>query len=564
MTRLLRQTNKIILREYLLQSTQPIEDLTRNYPGLIFRTIADQVINVEVPEGAENDIQRLQSNTRFLSVPTLYGLYAREALADSNILMFHDYPFGPLTGKGIIIGFVDTGIDYTNKLFQNADNTTRILSIWDQTLTGNIPQGHSYGAEYTEIEINRALQSEDPYQIVPTRDEIGHGTFLAGVAAGDDKTGADEYIGGAPDASIVMVKLRQASTYLKQYYLIKDDDIAYQDNNFIEGINYLLQVAFELQKPLVICIGIGNTDGAHNGSTIVERFLNALSTFTNLIIIIAAGNEANSGHHFSGIITNEQKQDIEINVSPEEVRGFIVNIWASISDKLAVSLRSPIGQVVDRLPIIPNETTIYTLGLEQSIVTVTYNYPDVQTGSENIIIRFERPTPGLWTITVYGEAIVNGNYNVWLQRNDFVIDITRFLNSDTLTTICIPSSSEYLVTVGAYNYVDQSIYVGSGRGPTADYKVKPELIAPGVNVTGPKPGGGYTTYVGTSTAAAITASAAVLLMQWAVVQGNLEQMNTRIARGILIRGATRRRGIDYPNNVEGYGKLDLRGSIVRI
>ncbi|MDF2613672.1 MAG: peptidase and in kexin sedolisin [Clostridia bacterium] len=557
----LRQNNEIVFREYLLQTVEPIENLRAAYPRLLFRNLADQIVNVEVPAGAESEIRRLSSETNFLRIPTLYGLYAREALIESNILALHNYPFGPLTGQGIIIGFVDTGIDYTNKLFKNPDNTTRILKIWDQTLTGNVPAELGYGAEFNEAEINRALQSDDPYEIVPTRDEIGHGTFLAGVAAGDDKTETDEYIGGAPDAAIVMVKLRQAQVYLKQYYLIKDSDIAYQDNDFLAGINYLLQAAVEFQRPLVICIGIGNNDGAHSGSTIVERYLNSLTTFPNLIIVVAAGNEANSGHHFSGLVTRGQKQDIEINVSPEELRGYIVNIWASISDKLSVSIRSPIGQVINKVPVIANETTAYSLGLEQSLIIVTYNYPDIQTGAENIIVRFQNPTPGIWTITVYGEEIVNGRYNVWLQRNDFMIADTRFLTADTLVTICIPSSSEYLITVGAYNYVDQSIYVGSGRGPTADNKIKPDLIAPGVNVTGPQPGGGYTTYVGTSTAAAITASAAVLLMQWAVIQGNLEEMNTRIARGILIRGAERRRGIDYPNAIEGYGRLDLRNSI---
>lgn len=561
MTDQLRQDMSFIIRDYILQSLLPIEYFRVVYPNLLFEGIASDIIHLEVPIGAENEFVRLRDVGYFLVIPALYGLYAREALVSSNILMFHDYPFGPLRGTNVIIGFVDTGIDYTNSLFRNADGTTRIVRIWDQTIPGNPPIGYTYGSAYTEQMLNNALFSEDPYAVVPTRDDVGHGTFLAGVAAGDDKGAVDGYRGGAPNALIAMVKLKPSKIYLNRYYLIRDDDIAYQENDVIAGISYLLQIALELQRPLVICMGIGDNMGAHDGSTIVERYLNTLSIFKDLVIVVAAGNEANSGHHFSGVIAVGERQDIEINVSPLEIRGFIAYLWARVSDKLSVAIRSPIGQVIERVPIIPNETTVYTFGLERTQISITYNYPDAETGMENVIIRFQNPAPGLWMISVFGDMVVNGNYNIWLQRNDFIIETTQFLRAETLTTVAIPSTSEYVITVGAYDFVDQSIYVGSGRGPTSDNKVKPELIAPGVNIIGPQVGGGYTTYTGTSVAAAITASAAVLLMQWAVINGNLQDMNTRIARGIFIRGASRRRGIDYPNPIEGYGRLDLRNSI---
>ena len=561
MTFVSRQVNDLIIRDYILQSILPVESFRVAYPRLIFESVAAEIIYVEVPQGAENEFVRMRDEGYFLSLPSLYGLYAREALASSNILLFHDYPFGPLRGNNVMIGFVDTGIDYTNPLFRNVDGTTRILRIWDQTIEGAPPVGFTYGTEYTQQMINTALGTPDPLEIVPTQDEVGHGTFLAGIAAGDDKTGAAAYRGGAPESFIVMVKLRPAKLYLNRAYLIRDEDIAYQENDVIAGITYLLQTAITLQIPLVICIGIGDSVGAHNGSTITEEYIGRLSIVRNVIIVAAAGNEGNTGNHFSGVIAQGERQGIEINVTQEEVRGFIAFLWTRVPDKVAVGIRSPIGQVVERIPIVPGETTTYTFGLERSIITVTYNYPDIQTGFENIVIRFENPTTGLWTIEVFGDLIVDGNYNIWLQRRDFVVAQTRFLRPDTLSTIAIPSSAEYVITVGAYDYRDQSIYVDSGRGPTTDNKVKPEVIAPGVNIRGPQVGGGYTTYTGTSIAAAITASAAALLMQWAVINGNLENMNTRIARGIFIRGAARIRGIQYPNPIEGYGRLDLRNSI---
>lgn len=564
MSLLMDATQDFKLRDYVLQTLEPIERLREEYPNLIFEELLNQLMRVQVPVGAEDELRRLQGGSNVLTIPTLYGLNAIEAISESNIAMFHQYPFGGLQGQGVIIGFVDTGIDYTSNLFKNQDNTTRILRIWDQTIEGNPPQGYTYGTQYTNTEMDIALRSENPFEIVPTRDEIGHGTFLAGVAAGDDRIGNTDFVGGAPDAAIVMVKLRQAKQEFKEFYLIRDTDIAFQGNDVVTGLDYLLQTSIELRMPLVICIGLGNNYGAHNGSSIIERYLNSLSIVQSLIIVVAGGNEANSGHHFRSTIAQGGIEDIEINVSEEEIRGFFTYLWANISDKVAVSIRSPIGQAIDRVPVISNSLKSFSFSLEKTVVTINYNYPDAQTGAENVNIRFKNPTPGIWTITVYGEEIVDGTYDVWLQRNDFVIETTRFLKPDTLITITIPSTAEYVITVGAYDYIDQSVYVGSGRGPMADGRIKPDLIAPGVNVMGPKPGGGYTTYVGTSTAAAVTASAAVLLMQWAILQGNLPEMNTRIARNILIRGAVRRRGAIYPNPIEGYGRLDLRTAISSI
>ena len=563
MRMILNQGIDFILRDYILQTFQLIERLKEAYPNLKFEKVADEVIHVEVPEGTEIELDQLKNNNTLLSIPSLYGLNAREGLIEANILMFHDYPFGELRGDGIMIGFVDTGIDYTHTVFKNEDNTTRILRIWDQTISGKPPTDYTYGSEYTKEDIDAALKASNPYEIVPSRDDIGHGTFLAGVAAGDDKTENNEYIGGAPNASLLIVKLRPAKPYLKEYYLISEEAIAYQENDLLAGISYLLRTAVELGKPLVICIGIGNNDGAHDGSSIVERYLNALSTVQNLVLLVAGGNEANSGHHFSGQILTGERQNIEINVAEGE-NGFFVSLWARQGDKLAVSIRSPIGQEIAKVPAIPSTITLYTFNLEQSVVTVAYNYPNAQSGAQNVLIRFKNPTPGLWSIAVYGEEMVRGNYNLWLPRNDFIFQATRFLKSDALVTVCNPSTGENMITLGAYDYIDQSIYVGSGRGFSADNMVKPDLVAPGVNIEGPQPGGGYTTYVGTSTAAAITASAVALLMQWASIEGNLKEMNTRITKGILIRGAARRRGVIYPNPAEGYGKLDLRNAIASI
>lgn len=555
--------NIYILVSYSLGNLEGVEFFRRLYPNLIFTRITPGLYTVQVPAGNEDEFNRLRQDISFILEPTVYGLNASDAFEASNISVFHDYPYGELRGNGVLIGFVDTGIAYQNPLFQNADGTTRIISIWDQTIQGNPPEPFNYGSVYSEADINEALRSTDPFSIVPSRDENGHGTFIAGVAAGNDQTDEASFKGGAPDASIIMVKLREASAEKKEYYLIEEGVPAYQSNDILTGINYLLELALTRNQPLIICVGIGNNYGAHNGTDVLEGFMLGISAASNVITVIAAGNEANSGHHYSGAVTREISEDIEINVGEDE-RGFFLYLWTSVDNLLTISVKSPLGQVIDKIPVKTEEVQNFRFNLENSTLSVRYLYPDPLSGSEEISIRLVTPTPGIWTLTVYGETVADGQFHIWLPRRGFIKDTTRFLRPDPDTTVQIPGTEQYTIVVGAYDYIDDSIYVASGRGPTTDGVIKPDLIAPGVNVQGPTPAGGFTTYVGTSTAAAVTAAACALLMQWAVINNNLSLMNTRIARGILIKGARRQRGVTYPNNVEGYGRLDLQNSIAGI
>ncbi|PHV72315.1 peptidase S8 [Sporanaerobium hydrogeniformans] len=560
----MRQSYEIAqARNYILQTFVDPTILKERYPNLLISEIAPQIVNIEVLPGGEESFQELQVNARFLTIPLLLGLNADGALAASNISVLHNYPYGELRGRGVIIGFVDTGIDYTNPLFKEANNTTRIEAIWDQTIEGSPPEGFQYGSEYLREKINEALASPDPYTVVPSRDEIGHGTFLAGVAAGKDSTGEEDYTGGAPDAIIVMVKLRPARAYLRRYYLIDDEVVAYQEDDLIAGITYLENLAIRVGRPIVFCIGVGGNFGAHNGRNITEQYLETLSFFQGGIIVIAAGNEANSGHHYSGKVESGESQTLEINVAEGE-NGIVLFLWSAVPNKVTISVKSPLGQVVEKIPAIPNLQQTYRFNLEKTVLSVTYIYPEPQTGGQQIRMFFDDPTPGLWSLTVYGENVVDGVYNIWLQRNGFILPDTRFLQPDPQITVQIPCTSRSPIVAGGYDYVDQSIYISSGRGPTTDNIIKPDLVAPCVNILGPTPGGGYTTFTGTSAAAAITASACALLMQWAVINGNLVGINTRIARAILIRGATRTKGVIYPNSIEGYGKLDLKNSIAQV
>lgn len=555
--------NIYLFINYAIGNVSGIELAQNNYPDLIFTQITPGLYTVQVPDGAQAQFETFTQNNQFVTLPIPYGLNAEQALEASNISIFHNYPYGALRGSGILIGFVDTGIDYTNEYFKNADNTSRIASIWDQTIPGNPPEQFGYGSVYTQQTLNEALASDDPYSIAPTRDNIGHGTFLAGLAAGNDQSGEASFEGGAPDAEIIMVKLRPASERIRQLFLINEGEPAYQTNDILTGIQYLINVAYQLRKPLVICIGLGTNYGPHNGTDVIEGYLSQLSMTSTLIIVVAAGNETSSGHHYKGQIAAGVSQNVEITVGEGE-SGFLMYVWGDISSRFYVSFRSPLGQVISRVPIVNQRSQVFNFNLEQAVLSVEYLYTQPFTGSEEVAIRLLTPTPGIWTLTIEGDTGLGGDFHVWLPRRGFINETTRFLQPDPEYTVQIPGTSEYIIVVGAYDSLDDSIYVASGRGPTVAEVIKPDIIAPGVNVQGPRVGGGFTTFIGTSTAAAITASAAALLLEWGILDGNQVQMNTRIARGILIKGARRLNNVIYPNNIEGYGRLDLQTSLVNI
>ena len=552
--------NIYLLVNYSIANITTLEALQNAYPNLIIRRITSGIYTIQVPEGSEAEFETLQRNLRYIDIPIIYGLNAEQALQVSNISTLHDYPYGALRGDGVLVGFVDTGIDYTNIYFQNADGTSRIVSIWDQTIPGNPPEAFGYGSIYSQQQLNEALRNANPFSVVPTRDTNGHGTFLAGVAAGNDQSGNNTFVGGAPDADIVMVKLRPASQRIRETFLVSEEVEAYQTNDILTGIQYILNLANQRNQPVVICLGLGENFGAHNGSNSIERYLEDVGITNGVMVVVAAGNEGNSAHHYRGEIVSGQNQEVEINVGENE-QGFVMSLWGNISSQLYVSFRSPLGQVVERIPILNQQNQTYRFNLERTVLDVTYLYTDPFTGAEQIAMRLTLPTPGIWTITVSAENAIEGVFHIWLPRRDFISESTYFLQPDPAYTVQIPATGQNVITVGAYDANDDGVYIASGRGPNTDGMTKPDLIAPGVNVQGPRVGEGLTTYTGTSVAAAITASAAALLLEWAIINGNLVDMNTRIARGILIKGARRLSNNQYPNNIEGYGRLDLQNSI---
>ena len=513
----------------------------------------------------------------YYSVPKLYGLMDTTSFDASGITATLNQPLLNVRGQGVLIGFLDTGIDYLREDFKASGGRTRIAAVWDQTIqsvnyeedTGEAAgteqydreqvQGMvQYGTVYTREDINAALAAEregqNPYDIVPSRDENGHGTFLAGVAAASETA---DYIGAAPEAEILMVKLKPAKKYLRDFYLLPERVEAYSETDMMMGVRFLQQYAIREKKPLVICVGLGTASGSRTGALPFADLLNTLARQVNTVVVTCTGNEANNRTHTSGLaVSDTEPSEIEITVGADE-RGFVMEIWAESLDILSVAITSPSGERISRIPARIDTGGVYNFLLERSQVAVNYRVVESASGYEVIFMRFINPAQGIWKIHVYSLTNIVGRYNAWLPLKQFLSGDTYFLNSNPSTTLTEPGAAERVISVGAYNHITDASYAASGRGYTATGLVKPDFVAPGVDVYGVRAGGGYTTRTGTSVAAAHAAGAAALLLTWGVTDGNLPYMGTNEVKSVLIRWAKRENNTVYPNNIYGYGKMDV-------
>ena len=513
----------------------------------------------------------------YYSVPKLYGLMDTTSFDASGITATLNQPLLNVRGQGVLIGFLDTGIDYLREDFKASGGRTRIAAVWDQTIqsvnyeedTGEAAgteqydreqvQGMvQYGTVYTREDINAALAAEregqNPYDIVPSRDENGHGTFLAGVAAASETA---DYIGAAPEAEILMVKLKPAKKYLRDFYLLPERVEAYSETDMMMGVRFLQQYAIREKKPLVICVGLGTASGSRTGALPFADLLNTLARQVNTVVVTCTGNEANNRTHTSGLaVSDTEPSEIEITVGADE-RGFVMEIWAESLDILSVAITSPSGERISRIPARIDTGGVYNFLLERSQVAVNYRVVESASGYEVIFMRFINPAQGIWKIHVYSLTNIVGRYNAWLPLKQFLSGDTYFLNSNPSTTLTEPGAAERVISVGAYNQRTDASYAASGRGYTATGLIKPDFVAPGVDVYGVRAGGGYTTRTGTSVAAAHAAGAAALLLTWGVTDGNLPYMGTNEVKSVLIRGAKRENSTVYPNNIYGYGKMDV-------
>lgn len=497
------------------------------------------------------------SKFSYNSIPKCFAPMSMETLNQSGILPIQNYPSLQLKGRGVLIGFLDSGIDYENAVFRSLDGSTRIAAIWDQTVqTGTPPDGFSYGSEFSREMIDEALRSGSPSSLVPSSDESGHGTYVASLAAGS--AAPDElFLGAAPESALAVVKLKQAKQYLRDYYFIPRDAVCYQETDLMLGLKYLNDLADRLSLPLVVCITVGTSMGGQISTLPFSYLVEGYSTKANRITVIGTGNEADKRHHYFSQIENlSDVRTAEIRVD-ENVTGFFLELWTEIPNILSISILSPSGENTSRIPLRVNAGTEIDFLFERTKVSVDYRILVEKTTSELIFFRFDAPAPGIWKIIVEPLTVADGSFHMWLPLTEFLSGDVYFLESDPYCTLTAPANTDSPVIVSYYDGKTDGIAQASGRGYTRTQRRNPNITAPGINIPGALPGGRFSSRSGSCAAAAVTAGAVALMLEWLVYIREVPGIDSYQVKSLLILGAVRPDTMEYPNREWGYGQLNL-------
>lgn len=530
-----------------------LEDLLTNYDITI---INDTYAVIHIPLEILSSLELNSSN--YVSIPKCLAPMDSQSLNASGITRLQNHPYIPLRGENVAVAIIDSGIDYTSELFRNSDGSSRIAYLWDQTIVSDHPPAQfGYGAEYTKEDIDNALASDTPLKLVPSTDTEGHGTFISGIAAGGENI-AEQFMGAAPEATLIVVKLKPAKSYLRRYFVIPDDVTAYQEDDVMTALSYARRCAVNLgEMPVSICVPLGTSMGAHIGGIPLSQYINRLNTFSKTAVTVAAGNEGNSRHHFSADIDPALGfQEVELRVGDNEP-GFTLEFWGNSPTSYTVTLLTPSGEEETLLLLPPSSRQTLRFIFLKTVIYVNFILIENQSGRQLIMFRFVNPAPGIWKFTIQSSNPQKDTFHMWLPVTPFLSENTYFLRSSPFTTVTSPGNASNAITATAYNYRDDSIYLNASRGFSASNAVTPTFAAPGVNITGPLPNGRFTTRSGTSISAAHTCGAAALFLEWAIVNENIPFLNGIALKNYLIRGTRHTRHIEYPNPEWGYGILDL-------
>lgn len=450
-----------------------------------------------------------------------------------------------LSGRGVLVAVIDSGIDYYHDDFRNADGTTRILKLWDQTLD----------RVFTKEEIDAALATgsrEEALKLVPSVDISGHGTAVASIAAGNGSENRGQYRGVAYESPLLVVKLG-----------VPQEGGFPRTTELMRAVNFAVKEAVDLKMPVAINLSFGNTYGSHDGTSLLETFLDDISNYGKTAIVVGTGNEGVGGGHISGKLTISNPQDIELSVGDFQ-QSFSVQLWKSFADLFDISIITPSGEVIGP---ISSRLGPQTIKFANTQILLYYGKPGPYSVAQEIYLDF-LPTDtyvdgGIWKFRLTPREIVEGNYDLWLPSSGVLNESTRFLRATPETTLTIPSTATKVISVGAYDDKYQSYADFSGRGYTRrTNQVKPDLAAPGVGIIAARAGGGYDTVTGTSFATPFVTGSAALLMQWGIVDGRDPFLFGEKIKAYLIRGTRKLPGISqYPNPELGYGVLCVSASL---
>ena len=542
---------------FIIRYKQNIEGVPEYQPDERFQIINDLFGVLYVPM---REIPELQLNSySYSSIPRCYTYMDTGALSASGVTRLHGHPYLKLKGSGTLVAIIDSGIDYLHPAFHRG-MTSKILSIWDQELESGLTERIPFGREFNRGEIEQALSAENPWEVVPSMDKSGHGTEVAATAAGYsiEKEG---FSGAAPEAELVIVKLKQAKRYLRDLYLLPQEADIYQEDDIMLAIAYVLRVAAENQKPLSICIGLGSSMGAHQGEEPLNEYINSIAAFSQNAVSVPAGNEGTARHHYMKTLSAANIKDtIELRVGEKEsTRGFMLEFWGDSPNFYSMTIQSPTGEQLSISTSLKNNTQELSFVFVETKVLVNYVPIERRTGNTLIFIRFLHPAVGIWKFLV-GERIPGeSRFHMWLPVRGMISDDTYFLEPSPEYTVTSPGDAADAMTVTAYQYRDNSLYVQASRGYNTENVVKPDFAAPGVDILTASIGAGaeFAPATGTSLAAAQTAGMAALLFEWSLIRENEPYFTGNSVKNYLSRGAVRDLNLIYPNPEWGYGRLDL-------
>ena len=545
---LLSNTQSEAFSQYLEEQNIPFQDINPLYKQIWYplNRLSDNLLN----------------DTLYTTIPKLYIPQSLTALENTGILQVQKRASLALTGENILLGFLDSGISYTQPAFLNSAGHTRIEAIWDQTAitdqSNSAPFG--YGKLYTLTDIQNALQNKDPYAIVPSRDQTGHGTAIAGIAAGSEDPNA-AFSGAAPQARLAMVKLQRAKPYLLTQACLKQEQEIYAETDILCGISWLMALSRELRLPLVVCFGIQSWQGSHNGGTALERTIDYLSDSPGICFVTGTGNEADQQHHQmintgTGIFHGLTELLVE-----NDTDDFSMEFWAPPVFSFILSITSPSGDQITGL--VPRLGSLsLTFPLDETVIELNFETFRSESGNQLAYFRFLNPSPGVWTLYTDLTANIDANLHLWLPPSSAVRGGVRFLRPDPFTTAMVPANTPENISVSAAQVANTSTLSNSGRGLSFTGMQVPTMAAVGESVLAPSYISGYQAITGSSASAALCAGAAALVMEWGQKNDASRFLSTTDIRTFLMRGCSRPPGASYPNAQSGYGYLNLEASFL--
>ena len=445
-----------------------------------------------------------------------------------------------LTGRGVLVAVIDSGIDYKHQEFLNPDGSSRILYLWDQMAVGTPPTGYTMGREFTQEDLNQSL-SEDRDAV--TADTSGHGTAVAAIAAGNS--------GVAYESELIVVRLGQPRT-----------ESFPRTTELMQAVNYVIEKAVEIGRPVAINLSFGNTYGSHAGNSLVETYLDDMSNFWKSVLVIGTGNEGNAAGHTEVILPMGRDTEVPFLIQSYET-SLNIQIWKSYVDNILLELISPEGQRVGYFqPVLGPQR--FTLG--QTEILIYYGEPSPFSMYQEIFVDFipkqNYLDSGQWRFRLIPERIADGRVNFWMPTHTILNSGTRFLYPSPEHTLTIPSTALRAISVAAYDSI-RNVYADfSGRGNNINGIGKPDLAAPGVGIRTAAPGNQYVTVDGTSFAAPFVTGSSALLMQYGIVDGNDPFLDGEKVKAYLRYGAQPLPGItEYPNPLIGWGALCVSESL---